>query len=171
MEADPGRLGLGLVVAEDDGDLDLAGAQQFDRFWRVRVRQADLEARMPARQRRYRRRHERSDRRGEGGDAHSAGGQPHVGGQLRAGGIDPSDDLGGAVGQELPGGGEPDPSADALQQLRAGLGLQPGEMVGDRRLGVVQLLRRRGDGPMAGDGVNDAQPVDVQHASTLSMSQ
>ena len=94
-----------------------------------------------------------------------------MGGQLRAGGIDPPDDLGGAVGQQLPGGGEPDPSADPLQQLRAGLGLEPGEMVGDRRLGVVQLLRRRGDRSMAGDGVDDAQPVDVQHASTLSMSQ
>ena len=171
MEADPGGLGLGLVVAEDDRDLDLAGAQQLDRFGRMRVGQADLQARMPARQRRHRRRHERSDRRGEGGQAHAAGGQPHVGGQLRAGGVDPPDDLGGAVGQQLPGRGEPDPAADPLQQLRAGLGLEPGEVVGDRRLGVVQLLRRRGDRSMARDGVDDAQPVDVQHASTLSMSQ
>ena len=122
-------------------------------------------------QRRHRRRHERSDRRGEGGQAHAAGGQPDVGGQLRAGGVDAADDLGGAVGQQLPGRGEPDPSADPLQQLRTGLGLEPGEVVGDRRLGVVQLLRRRGDRSMAGDGVDDAQPVDVQHASTLSMSQ
>ena len=46
-----------------------------------------------------------------------------MGRQLRAGGIDAADDLGGAVGQQLPGRGEPDPSADPLQQLRAGLGL------------------------------------------------
>ena len=70
-----------------------------------------------------------------------------------------------------PAGREPDAAADPLQQLRAGLGLEPGEVVGDRRLGVVQLLRRRGDRSVAGDGVDDAQPVDVQHASTLSMSQ
>jgi len=57
-----------------------------------------------------------------------------VGGELRPGGIDAADDLGGAVGQQLPGGGEPDPSADPLQQLRSGLGLEPGEVVGDRRL-------------------------------------
>ena len=69
------------------------------------------------------------------------------------------------------GGREPDPAADALQQLRAGLGLEPCEVVGDRRLRVVQLLRRRGDRPVARDGVDHAQPVDVQHASTLSMSQ
>ena len=59
----------------------------------------------------------------------------------------------------------------ALQQLRSGLGFEPGEVVGDRRLGVVQLLCRRGDRSMARDGVDDAQPVHVQHASTLSMSQ
>ena len=170
MKADPRGLGLGLVVAEDDRDLDLACAQQIDRFGRMRVGQVDLQARMPARQRRHRRRHERPDRRGEGGQAHASGGQPHVGGQLRAGGIDPADDLGGAVGQQLPGRGEPDPTADSLHQLRAGLGLEPAKVVGDRRLGVVQLLRRRGDRAMARDGVDDAQPGDV-HASTLSMSQ
>src|SRR6185312_13713525 len=94
-----------------------------------------------------------------------------VRGQLRAGRVDPPDDLGGAVGQQLPRRGEPDPAADALQQLRAGLGLEPGEVVGHRRLGVVQLLRGRGDGPVARDRVDDTQPVDVQHPSTLSMSQ
>src|SRR4051812_47658026 len=43
--------------------------------------------------------------------------------------------------------------------------------MGDRRLRVVQLLRRRRDRSVARDGVDDAQSVDVQHASTLSMSQ
>src|SRR6266508_500081 len=41
----------------------------------------------------------------------------------------------------------------------------------DRRLRVVQILRRRGDRSMARDGVDHAQPVDVEHASSLSMSQ
>jgi hypothetical protein len=49
-----------------------------------------------------------------------------MGGKLRVGGIDAPDDLGRAVGQQLPGRGEPDDAADALQQLRAGLGLEPG---------------------------------------------
>ena len=43
--------------------------------------------------------------------------------------MDAPEDLGGAVGQQLPGPGEPDATADPLQQLRAGLGLQPGEVV------------------------------------------
>jgi hypothetical protein len=89
--------------------------------------------------------------------------------ELGSGAVDAADDLGGAVGEQLPGRGEPDPSADPLQQLSAGLGLEPGEVMGDRRLGVVQLLRRRGHRSVAGDGVDDPQPVHVQHASTLSM--
>jgi hypothetical protein len=122
-------------VPEDDRDLDLAGAQQLDRFGRMPVGQADLEVRMPGRQRRHRRGHERSYRRGEGGQADAAGGQPEVRRQLGAGGIDAPDDLGGSLGQQLPGRGEPDPAADALHQLRAGLDLEPAEVVGDRRLG------------------------------------
>src|ERR687885_1870724 len=77
---------------------------------------------------------------------------------------DPPDDLGRAVRQQLSGRGEPDPATDPLQQLGAGLGLEPGEVMGDRRLGVVQLLRRRGDRSVTGHGVDDPEPVDVQHA-------
>jgi hypothetical protein len=94
-----------------------------------------------------------------------------MGRELRVGGRNAADNLSRAVGQQLPGGGEPDSAADPLQQLRAGLRLEPGEVVRDRRLGVVQFPRRRGDRSVAGDGVDDAQPSDVQHASTLSMSQ
>ena len=63
-----------------------------------------------------------------------------MGGQLRVGGVDAADDLGRPVGQQLPGLGQPDAAADPLQQLRAGLGLEPGEVMADRRLRVVQLL-------------------------------
>ena len=92
-----------------------------------------------------------------------------MGGELRVGGVDSADDLGRALGEQLSGRGHPDAAADPLQQLRAGLGLEPGEVVGDRRLGVVQLLRGRGDRSVARDGVDHAQSVDVEHASTLSM--
>jgi hypothetical protein len=110
----------------------------------------------------HRRRHERSDRRGEAGEAHPAGGQADVSGQLGAGGVDAPDDLRRALRQQLPGRREPDPAAHPLQQLRAGLGLEPREVMGDRRLGVVQLLRCRRDRSVTRDGVDDAQPVDIQ---------
>jgi hypothetical protein len=90
--------------------------------------------------------------------------------ELGVGGLDAAEDLGRPVGQQPAGRGEPDPAADPLQQLRAGLGLEPGEVMGHRRLRVVQLPRRRGDRAVAGDGVDDAQPGDVEHASTLPMN-
>jgi len=65
-----------------------------------------------------------------------------VGGRFGVGGIDPPDDLGGPIGEQLPGLRKPDAATDPLQQLRAGLGLEPCEVVADRRLRVVQLLRR-----------------------------
>ena len=40
VQADVVGLGLGLVVAEDDRDVDLAGAQQLERLGRMRVGQA-----------------------------------------------------------------------------------------------------------------------------------
>jgi hypothetical protein len=171
MQPDAGRLGLGLVVAEDDRDLDLAGPQQLERLGRMRVGQADLQAWMRGGQPRHRVRDERPDGRGEPGQAHPPGAQPHVSGELCVGGIDAADDLGCAIGQQLPGRGETDAAADPLEQLRAGLGLQPGDVVGDRRLGVVQLPGRRGHRSVACDGVDDPQPIDVQHALTLSMNQ
>jgi hypothetical protein len=50
MQAHTRRLGLGLVVAEDDRDLELAGAQELDRLGRVHVGDADLQARVLGRQ-------------------------------------------------------------------------------------------------------------------------
>ena len=86
-----------------------------------------------------------------------------MGGELGVGAFDPPEDLGRPLGQQLPGRGEPDPAPGPLQQLRSGLGLEPGEMVADRRLRVVELLRRRGDRAAPREGFEDAQPGDVQH--------
>jgi hypothetical protein len=47
VESDVVGLGLGLVVAEDDRDVDLAGAQQLERLGRMRVGQRDLQVGMP----------------------------------------------------------------------------------------------------------------------------
>ena len=101
-----------------------------------------LQTRMAAGQPRHGSRHERPDGGREAGQAHLPGGQPHMGGELGVGGIDASDGLGRAAGQQLSGLGEPGPAPDPLQQLRAGLGLDAREVVGNRRLGVVQLPRR-----------------------------
>src|SRR5206468_12811920 len=52
-----------------------------------------------------------------------------------------------------------------------GLGLEPGEVVADRRLRIVQLLRCRGDRSTPGEGIKDPQPRNVQHSLSISMDQ
>ena len=42
-----------------------------------------------------------------------------MGGELRARGVDPADDLRRPVREQLPGRREPDPAADPLEELRA----------------------------------------------------
>jgi len=57
--------------------------------------------------------------------------------------------------------------ADTFQQLRPGLGLEPGDVVADRRLGVVERAGRSSDGAVPGDRDEDPQPGHVQHRSTI----
>src|SRR5579859_3450254 len=136
----------------------------------MHVDHGDLQSGMTIGERRERSRNERADGRREAGQAHPPGGQPYVRGQFGAGSIDPPDDLGRAIGQQPPGLGESDAAPDPLHELGTRLSLEYSQMVADRRLRVVQLLRSFGDRSMAGDGVDDPQPCDVQHASTLSIN-
>src|SRR5690606_21711105 len=65
--------------------------------------------------------------------------------------------------------GQPDAPPGPLDQPGAGLGLQPGEVVADGRLRVVQLPRGRGERSGTGDREQDAEPGDIQHSSIVSM--
>ncbi len=124
---------------------------------------------MIARQRGHGLRDQRADDRRKRGDTHPSGGESDVRVQFGVGGVDPPDDLGRPLGQQLPGRCEPDAAPDPLQQLRAGLRLEPGEVVADRRLGVVHLPGRGGNRAQSRERVEDAQPSDVQHSSSVSM--
>ena len=134
MQAHSLRLGLCLVVPEDDRDLDLAGAEQLQGLGWMGVGQRDLQVGMLLCERGQGAGHQRPDRRGEAGQPYPTGVQPDVRGQLRVGRIQPTEDLGSPGGQEIPGGGEPDTASDALEELRARFGLEPREVVADRRL-------------------------------------
>ena len=114
--------------------------------------------------------HQCAEHRGEAGETDPPGGEADVPGQLRVGGVDAAHDLGRAVREQAAGLGQPDAAADPLEQLRAGLDLEPREVVADRRLGVVQLRRGRRHRAEAADGFQDAQAGDVQHSSMLSMN-
>ena len=57
-------------------------------------------------------------------------------------------------GDRLPGLGRRDPPAGALEELGAELGLEPADLVRERRLRDVQLLGGAGEVAMAGDGLD-----------------
>ena len=69
--------------------------------------------------------------------------------------VQPPDDLLGALGQQPASVGQPDAAADSLKQLGTGLGLEPGDVMADRRLGVVQRTSGRCDGAVPGDRDQD----------------
>jgi hypothetical protein len=137
-----GRLGLGEVLAQPG----MVGGQQRGRL-----------------------RDERAERRGEGGQPYAAGPQPHVRGQLLGGGVEAADDLRGPLGEQPARLREPDAAPRALDELGAGLRLQPGEVVADGRLRVVQLLGGGGQRALAGDREEDAETDDIQHSSIVSI--
>ena len=57
----------------------------------------------------------------------------------------------GPRGHRLAGLGRDDAAAGALEQLGAELGLEPADLVRERRLGDVKLLGRAGEMAVAGD--------------------
>ena len=63
----------------------------------------------------------------------------------------------------MPGRREPDAAPDPLHQSGAGLGFEPGEVVADCRLRVVQFLGGRGERSVPGQGVED--PVGAENSS------
>ena len=85
-------------------------------------------------------------------------------GQFRLGRVEPAEDLLGALGEQLASLGEPDSAARALHQLRAGFRLQPGHMVADGRLRVVQRLSGGRNRAVPGDRDEHAEPGRIQHA-------
>jgi hypothetical protein len=113
-------------------------------------------------------RYQGGERRLEACDPDPAGSQAHHRGQFRGGALDPPDDLSGAAGQLLTLGREPDAPADPLHEPSAGLGLQPGQVMADGWLRVVQVLGGLGDRAVRGDRREDPQPHHIQHRSIYS---
>ena len=72
-----------------------------------------------------------------------------------------------ALGEQPPGVGEPDAASGPLDELGPCLRLEPRQVVADRRLRVVQRMRRCGHRAVPGDGHQDAEPGDVQHVLTI----
>ena len=113
---------------------------------------------------------EGGERGGKGCQPDPAGPQTREGRELGLGGVETAEDLLRALGQHPPGLGEPDPTADPLDELAACLGLQPGQVGADRRLRVPQGARRGRHRAVSRDRHEHPQPGYVQHAGNVSIS-
>jgi hypothetical protein len=94
---------------------------------------------------------------------HPALAQPDVRGELVLGRVQPADDLLGPLGQQPARVGEPHAPPGSLQQPGAGLGLQAGDVVTDRGLGVVQRAGRGGHRAVPRHRDQHPEPGHVQH--------
>jgi hypothetical protein len=69
--------------------------------------------------------------------------------------------------EQLAGLGQSHPAGRALDQARAGLGLERRDLARHRRLGEVEGLGRGGEGAVRGDLAQDPQASDVKHVQSV----
>jgi hypothetical protein len=154
-------------MPEDQRHVDVPGPQHPQRLRWLGLGEPQVHARVPGTEHGRGGGHDGAERGREGGEPQPPGAQPRVRGELVLGGVQPPDDLACPLGEQSPGVRQPDAAAGLLYQLGAGFRLKPGQVVADRRLGVVQRVRRCGDRAMPRDRDEDAQPGNVQHPSTI----
>jgi hypothetical protein len=161
------RVDVLLVVLEDHGHVDVTSTQHPQRLRRLGLRQHELQAWCLGGQPGCRRGDQGAKRGRKRGEPYPSLPEPDVSGELGLGGIQPSDDLLGSLGEQSAGLGEADPASDPLQQLGPGLRLQAGDVMADRRLGVVQRSGRGGDRAVPGDRDQHPEPGHIQHRPTI----
>ena len=167
--AQPGfRPGGRVRVLEDHRHVDLAGPHHPHRLGWFGLEEAQLDARVGGGEGGGRGGHEGPQRGRERGQPDPARAQPGVRRQLRLRRRDPAQDLLRPLGQHPPGGGQPDPAAGPLQQSGAGLGLQPGQVVRQRRLDVPEFGRGGGDRAVPGDGGQRPEPGEIEHPGSMA---
>jgi len=164
-----GRLVVGvlLVVPEDDRDVHVASSQHPQRLGWLRLRQHELQARRLGAEPGRGRRDQRAERGRERRQPHPAAAQPDVGRQLSLGRVEPADDLLGPLGQQLTRLRQPDSAPDALQELGTGFRLKPGDVMADRRLGVIKSTRCGRHRAVPRDRDQHPEPGHIQHCSTI----
>jgi hypothetical protein len=138
-------------VPEDQGDVDVSRTQHLQALDRVGIDEVQLDSRVRPGQLGSCPRYEGAEDRLETGESYPSGMKSHAGGQLDGCGVYSPQDLCRPPSQQLPFGSESDSAAHSLDELGPGGGFQPPQVVTDRWLGVMQLLRGFGHRSMAGD--------------------
>ncbi len=161
----PGAIQVGVsLIPEDQRDVDLAYPEHPQRIGGFGLDQRHVGHRTVSPQRGAGSGGEGAERGSERREPDGILLQADVRREFGLGGFEPAQDLLGALGEKPARVGQPDPAARPLHQLRAGLGLEPGHVMANRRLGVIQRLSRRRHGPVPGDRDEHPEPGGVQHA-------
>ena len=155
------------LVPEDQRDVHVPGPQHAERLGRLRLGEPQVEAGVPVMQYRRRGGHDGAERGRERRQPQPSGPQPGEDRELVLGRVETADDLDGPFGEQPARVREPDAAPDPLDELGARLRLEPGQVVADRGLRVVQRVRRRGHRPVPGHGDEHAEPGYVQHGLTI----
>jgi len=164
----PAMPGLRLMP-EDQRHVHIAGLEHPHRLWRLSLGEPQVNAGVLGVQHGGRSRHDGAERGRERGQSQPPGPQARIRGELVLRGVQPPDNLPGALGEQPPGVGEPDAPAGLLDELGPGLRFKPREVMADGGLRVVQRVRGRGDRAMPRYRHKDAQPGDIQHLSTIGV--
>ncbi|GAB3646892.1 hypothetical protein GCM10028833_09710 [Glycomyces tarimensis] len=164
--ADPARAADARPVV-DEGQVDLAGADaaealldgvlltQHHRQFGVAAQAADDRA------------GQGDGDGGEGGDDDTAPRFGGLGGKVGLGGVDRVEDRAGVLDQAASGVGQLRRAGGAFEQGNAGLLLQGGQLLRDRRGGLSGGGGGGGDRPVSGEFVEQSQAADVQHKAIL----
>jgi len=154
-------------VPEDQRDVHVTGAQHPHRFGRLSLGKPEVDAGMPLVQYRRGGGHDRAQRGRERRQPQPTCPQPGEDRELVLRRVEPADHLDGPLGEQPARVGQPDSAPGPLDQLRSGLRLEPGQMVADRGLRVVQCVRRGGHRAVPGNSDQHAESRNVQHALTI----
>ena len=144
-------------MEQREGEVDLTGVDVAEHLAGRALAQPDLDPRVRLGEPREQPGNVDRARREQGADGDPAADEAAKLVDLAAGALDLGEDAAGASREQLAGGGRHDASRRALEQLGAELGLEPPDLVRERRLGDVQLLGRAREVAVAGDRLGVAE--------------
>ena len=90
--------------------------------------------------------------------------------ELVLGGGQAVEDRVGVADEQLAGLGQAHAAGRALDEARAGLGLERGDLAGDGGLGEGERFGGCGEGPGLGDLAQDPEAADVKHDQSVYQS-
>jgi hypothetical protein len=112
-------------------------------------------------------RHDGAEGGRERGEPQPPGAQAAVDREFVLGRVETAYDFRGALGEQAARVGQPDPAPGTLDELSAGFRLEPGEVVADRGLRVVERVGRGRHRAVPGHSDQHAEPRNVQHDLTI----